>query len=353
MSFQDGWAALNLEMPKRVPRTEYSAELYHFDLMKAATGIDVSVDSPEDVKAKARFEFMKAWKYDFRWATLIHGPEFGSYHTSMGHAQYASDGSDMDVSTTKPFSEPEDVLEFDPWETLGPRDSGELRRRFEEHYRANHEAFPDAVNMTGIYVTLISGLIDLFGWDVLLMAAGIDPEGFGEVANRYSSWIQQYFDALAESDVPVVMVHDDIVWTSGAIFPPEWYRKYVFPNFKKQFAPILDSGKRLIFTSDGTYTEFFDDLVDCGAHGFVLEPTTDMSLLADKYGKTHVFIGNADTRILLSGTKEDIRTEVRRCMDIGKDCPGFFMAVGNHIPPNTPVENALYYNDIYEELSLR
>jgi len=27
--------------------------------------------------------------------------------------------------------------------------------------------------------------------------------------------------------------------------------------------------------------------------------------------------------------------------------------VGNHIPPNTPVENALYYNQVYEELSKR
>ena len=37
-------------------------------------------------------------------------------------------------------------------------------------------------------------------------------------------------------------------------------------------------------------------------------------------------------------------------MDIGKGCPGFIMAVGNHIPPNTPVDNALYYNQCYLEL---
>lgn len=58
-------------------------------------------------------------------------------------------------------------------------------------------------------------------------------------------------------------------------------------------------------------------------------------------------------RILLEGTKEQIYNEVKRCMDIGKNCPGFFMAVGNHIPSNTPVENALYYNEVYEELSKR
>ncbi len=40
-------------------------------------------------------------------------------------------------------------------------------------------------------------------------------------------------------------------------------------------------------------------------------------------------------------------------MDIGKSCPGYFMAVGNHIPANTPVENCLIYNDAYERMSKR
>ena len=46
--------------------------------------------------------------------------------------------------------------------------------------------------MTGIYVTCVSGLIEIFGWEMLLLAAGLDPDGFGEVANRYASWIQQH-----------------------------------------------------------------------------------------------------------------------------------------------------------------
>jgi uroporphyrinogen-III decarboxylase len=66
-----------------------------------------------------------------------------------------------------------------------------------------------------------------------------------------------------------------------------------------------------------------------------------------------VIIGNADTNILLRGNKPLIRGEVERCMSLGRDCPGFFMAVGNQIPPNTPVENCLYYNQVYEELCRR
>ena len=91
------------------------------------------------------------------------------------------------------------------------------------------------------------------------------------------------------------------------------------------------------------------------AKGDVVTPLaeSDLDAIVEKYGKTHVIGGNADTRILLTGTKGKIRAEVERCMARGRNCPGYFMAVGNHIPANTPVENALYYNQVYEELSRR
>ena len=52
MSYSDGWAALNLEMPSRVPRTEYSAE-GHWKLIQAVTGIEVNENSPDSLKEKA------------------------------------------------------------------------------------------------------------------------------------------------------------------------------------------------------------------------------------------------------------------------------------------------------------
>ena len=354
MSYEAGQAVLNLEKLPYVPRTEYSAE-GHWDLVSRVTGIPVTVESPADVKSKAQAAFVgpMGWDYSFFWNTLIGAGEFPEYHTSMGHAVYAAGGVDFDTNIHSPFKEPEDVLAFDPLEKLGPRDPKELKRRFEDHYAAACRARPGGVNMSGVYITCVSGLLDLFGWDLLLLAMGTDAVKFGKLTNRYAQWIQQYFDALAASNVPVVMIHDDMVWTEGAIFPPAWYKEYVFPNYKRYMKPLRDSGKKIMFTSDGNYTAFIDDIAACGVHGFVMEPTTDMKYIAEKYGKTHVFIGNADTRILLSGPKPAIRAEVERCMAIGKPCNGFMMAVGNHIPPNTPVEHALYYDEVYRALRRR
>jgi hypothetical protein len=56
---------------------------------------------------------------------------------------------------------------------------------------------------------------------------------------------------------------------------------------------------------------------------------------------------------LLRGDRAAIRAEVERCMAVAKDCPGYFIGVTNMIPHNTPVEAALYYNEVYQELSSR
>lgn len=310
-------------------------------------------NSTEELQQRASNEFRKAWDYGFVWNILIHNQVLDKCRTRMGHASYATDGTDYSAEIFCPFEDPEDAIDFQPMEVYGRQEHRKLVEDFNRDYRLRCQQVPDAVNTTGVYITLVSGLLEIFGWDILLMALGMDPEGFGETANRYAEWMQQYFDALADCESPVVKVHDDIVWTSGPFVRPEWYRKYVFPNYKKFFAPLREAGKKIIFTSDGNYTQFVDDIADCGVSGFVLEPTTDMKYVAEKYGKTHAFIGNADTRILLNGSKEEIYEEVKRCMDIGKKCPGFFMAVGNHIPSNTPVENALYYNEVFEKLRKR
>lgn len=350
MSYSDGYSALKLEMPSRVPRTEYSADTF-YKLITAVTGIPVDENSASELIGRARRQFVKDWNYDMFWNILVHSQIYDGHYTKMGHASYA--GQDFSEEVNSPFATSEDVLKFNPEQFFKKASVKEWTNKFNDNYLGMKNQFSDCINMTGIYTTCMSGLIELFGWQNLLEAAGDDISGFGELTNRYVNFIQPYFEALALCESPVVMVHDDIVWTEGAFLHPEFYRKFIFPNYKKLFAPLRENKKTIIYTSDGNYTEFIDDIASCNVNCFVLEPMTDMNYVAEKFGKTHSFVGNADTRVLLSGSKDEIYAEVKRCMDIGKKCPGFIMAVGNHIPANTPIENALFYNDCYNKLSKR
>lgn len=352
MSYQEAWNALNMRMPSKIPRTEYSAN-QHWNLVRSVTNISVNSSSCQSKKDYASSLFERSWNYGLTWSIAINSDELSKCRTSMGHAKYAQDGTDYDNSVNCPFSDPEDALKFDPYSAYGTKEQRDLIDKFNQDYYYNQLLHPNQVNMTGIYITLMSGLLEIFGWQILLEAMGTDADKFGEVANRYTDWILQHFEALAKSDSPVVMVHDDIVWTSGKFTHSNWYRKYIFQNYLKLLSPLQQAKKIILFTSDGNYTEFIDDIAACGINGFVLEPSTDMELIATKYGQTHSFIGNADCRVLTYGTKSDIRIEVERCLSIGRDCPGYIFATGNHIPSNVPVENAIYYNEVFEELSYR
>ncbi|MGN1408938.1 MAG: uroporphyrinogen decarboxylase family protein [Eubacteriales bacterium] len=346
-----GMKALRLEMTDHVCRTEYSV-LGHSRLLEKVTGISVE-EQKNGRWLEAQRNFCAAWDICMNWNVAIGSNFLAPYVSSMGHAVYSEDGSDKNTNVFTLFDSEDEVFAFDPFETLPYREEDEIVHIFNENYKAQLGYLPDTVAMTGIYISCMSGLIEMLGWDMLLTCAGVDPKAFGEFTLRYSLWIERYFKALAKSDAPVVMIHDDIVWTEGAFISPEWYRKYIFPSYKRCFRYLHEARKLILFTSDGNYTEFIDDIAECGINGFVMEPMTDMAYIAEKYGKTHAFIGNADTRILLEGDRDDIYREVKRCMDIGKKYPGFIMAVGNHIPANTPVDSCLWYDEFCRELGKR
>jgi uroporphyrinogen-III decarboxylase len=266
----------------------------------------------------------------------------------MGHAVWQADGSDYRRPATCPFDDVEQVYAIDPVAEYGEPDRDEIARRYQAWYESVRGH--DWVTPGGLYRSVVSYAIDAFGWEMLLIAAGTDPQRFGELLNRWADWLMTYVEAWAATDIEVFLTHDDMVWTAGAIFPPQFYATYVFPNYRRYWQCIRDAGKRVLFCSDGDYTAFVDDIAAAGAQGFIFEPLTDLATVCAKFGRTHAIVGNADCRVLTFGDEPAVRAEVERCMTLGRDCPGYIFAVGNHIPPNVPIANADACIDAYRQL---
>ena len=352
MSYSLGMAAINLEMPDIIPRTEYAYQ-GAYELLRNVTGIQVYPESDGDTKFDAICSFERAWDISMFWGIKIGGDIFKEFRTKMGHAGFVEGFADFADNRHEAFKEPEEVYSFDMYKTFGHVDIKEATGLFNEDIAGKCRRHPTGVNTTGIYVTCISGLLDLLGWDMLLLSAGEDPKRFGEFTIRYQEWISQYFRALALSDAPVVMIHDDMVWSAGPFIAPAWYDQYVFPYVKKNIAVLKEAGKKVLFTCDGGYNLFIDRFAALGIDAFIFEPLTDLKYICEKYGKTHCIIGNADTRIIMRGTKQEIHDEVKRCFDLGRSCPGYMFALGNQISPGTKIDNLLYYNEMYEAMKRR
>ena len=345
MSRERGWQAINLRMPDRIPRTEYVS---HDEFIRKVTGLDTTV--PEQA-GRVGPVLAKVLDYDFIWS-IDEAPLTKGRTTNMGHAVW-SNVDRMNTNVACPFTDEEEVLAFDPVEEYGIPDPVETVERFRENLEGGSAAYPGAVFPGGRYHTLFSACIRTFGWDMFLSAAVSDPARFDRVLEGFFRLTMAEVEAWIRAGAKVYLPHDDICWSSGPAFHPDWYRRFIFPRYRKLWAPLREAGIKVIFCSDGTFTSLVTDIADAGADGFIFESTTSLEQIAARYGKTKVIVGNADCRILMSGTKDDIRREVERCVRAGRDCPGYFLAVGNHIPNGIPLANVEAYFEISSELCRR
>jgi hypothetical protein len=340
MSYEIGMQAMRRQGPARVAHTEYCS---NYALVRAVTGLNPG----EGDGHEAWRTFYEAWQVDFLWVT-DDGPvpwEKRGRVTDMGHAEFLEGGVDRRDTIHCPFREVEEVWAFDAVEEYGLPDVEELVKYYEGFYQKGRQTYPDQVYTGGYYKTLVSGAIQTFGWDMLLLAAA-DRRRFDRVLEGFFRLSLHHFQAWAKTSIEVFICHDDMVWAQGPFMHPDLYRAAIFPRYKKLWEVLHQANKIVLYCSDGNWTPFVDDVAAAGADGFIFEPIADLDCIVRRYGKTHVIVGSkVDARTLTFGSREKIRREVDETLQVAKGCPGFVFAVGNHIPSNVPVDNALFYFD--------
>ena len=331
MSYRIGIDAINLKSSSRLAHTEYCSNQDLIDRVERETG--------------KRFD--SAWEFDFCWFS-DDGP--GDWFargraTDMGHAVFLKGGTDRREPKPCPFRDAEEVLAFDAVAEYGLDDDAGLAAYYEKRHQETKKWAGDQVVPGGYYKTLWSGAIQAFGWDMLLEAAS-EKARFEKVLDSFFRLTLHHVRAWARTSIEVFNQHDDMVWTAGPFMSPDFYRAAVFPRYRELWKVLKDAGKKVVFTSDGDYTMFLGDVVAAGADGLIFEPLTSLERAVRDHGRTTALFGSAvDARTLTIGTREQILAEVETTVRLGKDCPGFLCAVGNHIPSNVPVENALFYFD--------
>ncbi len=346
MSRQIGMDTICLRPTPRIGHTEYSMG-YHTNLLrKYSGGLDPA--KPEN-SGKCNKALMKEWDFDLIWS-VNDGPidwlKSGGRCSDFGHAVYAEDGSDERKPSICPFNSPEEVWEFDPAKEYGVPEHASLKKLYREWHEAAQADNPDQVFTGGYYKSVVSGAIQAFGWDMLLLAAS-DEDKFAEVLRRFGDYTMNYVKAQAEvKSIEVFIQHDDMVWTLGPFVRPEFYRSVIFPIYKKLWSVLKKAGKKVLFCSDGTWDMFVDDIAACGADGFIFEPSNNLDIFVEKYGKTHCIVASKiDCRTMAFDPWEKVKAEIDATLALAKKCPGFILAVGNHIPANVSDEMCEQYMD--------
>jgi len=326
MSIQIALDNIKLQPCTQWGHTEYSMG-YHTAYLKKAACV-------KHTDAEFHKRAYDALQFGFHWHThdgLLDWAKTGRV-TDMGHAEYASDGTDKRQPCKSPFETPQDIWAFDALSEYGLPNFEDQVTAYEQNIQMAKKRTPHQLTTGGYYKTIVSGAIQAFGWEMLLVAAA-DARKMEKVFDSFFRRTLFHMEAWAQTSVEVVIQHDDFVWTQGPFMYPEIYRQTIIPRYAELWKPIHKAGKKVLFCSDGNFTCFVDDLAEAGADGFIFEPCVNFGHMAEQYGQSHCLIGSfVDCRDLTFGTWDAVQNDIDRTLKALENCKGAILAVGNHLP---------------------
>ncbi len=185
--------------------------------------------------------------------------------------------------------------------------------------------------------------------DNMLMDLLADHENLGRMLDKmmemHLAGLEKKIGAVGDL-VDVIRFGDDLGMTSGPFMDLDVFRKFFKPRYKELCDYVKQHSNMKIFLhSCGSIRQFIPDLIEVGFD--ILNPVQtncygmDARGLKEDFGKEITFWGGGiDTsRVLPTGTPEEVRVDVlERCEILSKD-GGFIFAPIHNILPEVPPEN--------------
>ncbi len=264
------------------------------------------------------------------------------------HAGKAEDGRHF-RHIAKPNSV-DAALDFDP-EPYFPQSVDQLHEKFQRTHDEMLARNRDlCYTLPHWYTTCFHFPLAIFGFE-LLCEAGMEEDRFARLIDRFAAISRRVTAAWARVEgLKGFILHDDLTMTSGPIFQPDWYRRHIFRHYPAIFAPLIEAGVPIVFTSDGDCSMFVDDIFAAGASGLNFEYLVDLERLVRDY-PDKILIGNLNSATIAAGPKEQIEDEVRRCIEAGSKAPRFVINVGGQLTHDIPVEHLEHYLNVRKRLS--
>jgi uroporphyrinogen-III decarboxylase len=190
------------------------------------------------------------------------------------------------------------------------------------------------------------------GWHLAFQArGGIDkiaidcyrnPGFVKELLDKIATACHRFAEAMIEVGVDALFITDDYADSHGPFITRKLLREQELPHLKKIVEEAHRHGVPVLKHSDGNLYPILDEICSTGIDGLhPIEPgPMDLADVKAKYGSRICLLGNVDCKYVLpNGSEEEVRRDVRRCIDAAADNGGFILASSNSIHANVKVEN--------------
>ena len=189
--------------------------------------------------------------------------------------------------------------------------------------------------------------IGLRGASELIRDALKDPDYVHElmafssqVAIRFMEAIMPLKVGLSYSEAPA----------SCSLISPKMYRDFVFP-YHKQIVDHFKEKKAGVGLHICGYTDpILEDMVNTGVTNISIDAPSDLAKAAEVTRGKAVLIGNVDTRLFFSGTREEMEQGIKACLDSTHKDSGYILASGCEVPGVAPPEKVDWFMELANEL---
>ncbi|MCL4385901.1 MAG: hypothetical protein M1479_09470 [Actinobacteria bacterium] len=147
--------------------------------------------------------------------------------------------------------------------------------------------------------------------------------------------------------IDAVYFADDLGTQESPQISPDLYRNLIKPFHKRMYSFIRNEiGSNVFLHSCGAIYPLINDLIDAGVT--ILNPiqvsakNMDISKLKNDFGDKLIFWGGIDTtKLLPSGSKNDVKNAVKKTVEILGKNGGYVLSASHNIQTDIPPENIL------------
>ncbi len=195
----------------------------------------------------------------------------------------------------------------------------------------------------------IQHAINLRGYETALVDPLMDPElceaYMSRMGDFFVEWNRRWIDAAA-GQADMFRCGDEIGANDRMHLAPESWREFHKPQLRRIFSQAKSKGLIVWFHCCGCCRPVLDDLVEIGVDLWDPVPGyvggNDQKELKRIYGDRLSFVGGVDQpNIMVNGTPDQVRDEVRRCLDIFAPGGGYILGPSQCLTDDVPLKNAV------------
>jgi len=204
----------------------------------------------------------------------------------------------------------------------------------------------DVYRASGVWAPIYHNFLDLFGLEEGMVMMHTAPDIVEAAAERVFAFYyeaNERFLELAGDEVDACFFGNDLGTQRGLMCSPEMLDRFFFPYLKRLVAQAKRHGKQAILHSCGAVHEIIPRLIDIGVDCLhplqALAKGMDAQALARDFKGRIAFMGGVDTQeLLIHGTPDDVRREVRRLKETFG--PRYIVSPSHEaLLPDVPPEN--------------